>query len=57
MIKKEYIEPKIKVEQAQLTQMLCGSLVDVKTTGLGDEDPFDYGDDEGKTGDIWNDSY
>ena len=47
----------MKVEYAQLTQMLCGSLRDVKTTGLDDEDLFDYGDDDGKTGDIWSDSY
>ena len=57
MIKKVYMEPKMKVEYAQLTQMLCGSLVDVNTSGLGDDESLDYGDDDSKTGDIWNDSY
>ena len=47
----------MKVEYAQLTQMLCGSLVDVNTSGLGDDESLDYGDDDSKTGDIWNDSY
>ena len=51
MIKKEYQKPEMNVVMIQETQMLCGSLTDVTTTGL-DDDNLELGG----TGNI-NDAY
>ena len=51
MIKKEYMKPTIIVETMIETQIICGSLTDVTTTGLDDD--LGYDDNGGDQGNAW----
>ena len=42
MIKKEYEKPAMKVVKIQQEQLICASLTDVQSSGLGPEDDFEY---------------
>ena len=59
MIKKEYEKPTMKVNKAGMEQqMLAGSITDVTSTGLDDEEELDL-PDEGlpKSGNVWEDAW
>ena len=55
MIKKEYMKPVMKVIELQhKSQILAGSVTNLTTFGLDDEDDLILPDDEEpKSGDVW----
>lgn len=58
MKKKAYKQPEINVVTLQhQTQLMAGSLRNVETTGLGNEENLQYGDGNTKEGDAWNDAW
>ena len=55
MIKKEYMKPVMEVIELQhKSQILAGSVTNLTTSGLDDEDDLILPDDEeSKSGDVW----
>ena len=54
MIKKEYMKPVMKVIELQhKSQILAGSVTNLTTSGLDDEDDLNKDDNPG---DIWNEA-
>ena len=55
MTKKEYMKPVMKVIELQhKSQILAGSVTNLTTSGLDDEDDLILPDDEEpKSGDVW----
>ena len=51
MKKKAYEQPTMKVGKIQQTQMLCGSVTSITTSGLDDD--LDYDKDGGDVGSAW----
>ena len=55
MTKKTYLRPSTNVEEGAIEQMVCSSLSSVASTGLGDNESLDYGDEDGnKEKDAWD---
>ena len=58
MIKKAYKKPDMEVFEADMEQqILAGSLTGIQSKGLDNEESFDYGDGDKKSGDAWNDAW
>ena len=58
MPKKEYMKPTMTVvEVGMKQQLLAGSVTGIQTTGLGDGEELKYGNDDGKSGSIWDDAW
>ena len=58
MIKKTYEKPEMQVLEADMEQqILAGSLTSVGTTGLDGEEKFKYGNDDNKSGSLWDDAW
>ena len=51
MIKKEYMNPTMRVLKLEQTQLICASLTGVKSSGLDKEDDLKYDDLGGSGGD------
>ena len=45
------------VEVGMKQQLLAGSVTGIQTTGLGDGEELKYGNDDGKSGSIWDDAW
>ena len=58
MIKKTYEKPEMQMLEADMEQqILAGSLTSIWTTGLDDEEEFEYGNDDNKSGSLWDDAW
>ena len=58
MIKKAYQKPTMEEVKLQALQLLSGSVNEVKTTGLDEEDELGLPDEEQpKSGNIWDDAW
>ena len=56
--KQEYMKPTMTVvEVAIRQQILAGSVTGIQTTGLGDGEDLKYGNDDNKSGSIWDDAW
>ncbi|MDY6240780.1 MAG: hypothetical protein SPL67_01495 [Prevotella sp.] len=56
--KQEYMKPTMTVvEVAIRQQILAGSVTGIQTTGLGDGEELKYGNDDNKSGSIWDDAW
>ena len=53
--KQEYMKPTMKVVEVGIRQqILAGSLTSVQSTGLDEEEELKYGNDDGKSGSMWD---
>jgi len=57
MIKKAYLKPVMMVEKVQHSQIICTSVTDIKASGLDDEESLDYGDEDKKSGSVWEEAW
>ena len=58
MIKKEYMKPVMKVIELQhKSQILVGSVMNVTTTGLDDDDLIFPDDEEPESGSFWEEAW
>ena len=56
--KQEYMKPTMTVvEVGMRQQILAGSVTGIQTTGLGDGEELKYGNDDNKSGSIWDDAW
>ena len=56
--KQEYMKPTMTVvEVAIRQQILAGSVTGIQTTGLGYGEELKYGNDDNKSGSIWDDAW
>lgn len=53
--KQEYMKPTMKVVEVGIRQqILAGSLTSVQSTGLDEGEELKYGNDDGKSGSMWD---
>jgi hypothetical protein len=45
------------VEVGMRQQILAGSVTGIQTTGLDDEEELKYGNDDGKSGSMWDNAW
>jgi len=56
--KQEYMKPTMTVvEVGMRQQILAGSVTGIQTTGLDDEEELKYGNDDGKSGSMWDNAW
>ena len=56
--KQEYMKPTMTVvEIGMRQQIMAGSVIGIQTTGLGDGEELKYGNDDNKSGSIWDDAW
>ena len=56
--KQEYMKPTMTVvEVGMRQQLLADSVTGIQTTGLGDGEELKYGNDDNKSGSIWDDAW
>ena len=56
--KQEYMKPTRKVVEVGIRQqILAGSLTSVQSTGLDEEEELKYGNDDGKSGSMWDNAW
>ena len=56
--KQEYMKPTMKVVEVGIRQqILAGSLTSVQSTGLDEEEELKYGNDDGKSGSMWDNAW
>ena len=56
--KQEYMKPTMTVvEVGMRQQILAGSVTGIQTTGLGDGEELEYGNEGGKSGSMWDNAW
>lgn len=56
--KQEYMKPTMTVvEVGMRQQILAGSVTGIQTTGLDDGEELEYGNEDGKSGSMWDDAW
>lgn len=56
--KQEYMKPTMKVVEVGIRQqILAGSLTSVQSTGLDEGEELKYGNDDGKSGSMWDNAW
>ena len=56
--KQEYMKPTMTVvEVGMRQQILAGSVPGIQTTGLDDGEELKYGNDDGKSGSMWDNAW
>lgn len=56
--KQEYMKPTLKVVEVGIRQqILAGSLTSVQSTGLDDGEELKYGNDDNKSGSMWDNAW
>lgn len=57
MIKKPYLRPTTKVVKVKIVQLVCTSLSDVNSTGLGGNETLNYGDGNTTEKNAWGNAW
>ncbi|MBQ6760824.1 MAG: hypothetical protein IJP47_05300 [Prevotella sp.] len=56
--KQEYMKPTLKVVEVGVRQqILAGSLTSVQSTGLDEGEELKYGNDDNKSGSMWDNAW
>lgn len=57
MIKKTYEKPTMQVIETNMEKQILAGSLSVQATGLDSENVLEYGDDDTKSGNVWNDAW
>lgn len=57
MIKKTYEKPTMQVIETNMEKQILAGSLSVQATGLDSEEELKYGDNDTKTGNVWNDAW
>ena len=57
MIKKPYLRPTTNVVEVKIVQLVCTSLRRFNSTGLDDNESFDYGDGDTTEKNAWGNAW
>lgn len=57
MIKKTYEQPTMQVIETNMEKQILAGSLSVQATGLDSEEELKYGDNDTKSGDVWNDAW
>ena len=57
MIKKSYLRPTTNVKEVGIAQLVCVSLQSVNSNGLDTNESLNYGDEEAKVKNVWDDAW
>ncbi len=57
MIKKTYEQPTMQVIETNMEKQILAGSLSVQATGLDSENALEYGDDDTKSGNVWNDAW
>ena len=57
MIKKTYEKPTMQVIETNMEKQILAGSLSVQATGLDSENVLEYGDNDTKSGNVWNDAW
>lgn len=57
MIKKTYEQPTMQVIETNMEKQILAGSLSVQATGLDSEEELKYGDNDTKSGNVWNDAW